>query len=166
MCKLLQELKEKILGIDFGDFTIGLAVFDENVDFVYPLKTIHRAKSNILRKSIREIIDIICKEKITKVIIGYPLNYDGSEGERVEKTKIFAKMLTNKLDALEEETKIRISVDFHDERLTTKEAKNILKEHGVEENYKSIVDQVAAEVILKDYVNSRRKIWVKWKIIS
>ena len=54
--------KRKILGIDYGDFSIGLAVFDLETDFIYPLKTIFRAKANILRKSIREIVEIVNAE--------------------------------------------------------------------------------------------------------
>ena len=89
--------KRKILGIDYGDFSIGLAIFDVETDFIFPYKTIFRDKANILRKSIREIIDIIKVENITDIVIGLPLNADGTEGERVEKVKNFAKMLQNGL---------------------------------------------------------------------
>ena len=89
--------KRKILGIDYGDFTIGLAIFDLETDFIYPYKTIFRAKANVLRKSIREIAEIVKTENITDIVIGLPLNADGSEGDRVEKVKSFAHMLSNGL---------------------------------------------------------------------
>ena len=89
--------KRKILGIDYGDFTIGLAIFDLETDFIYPYKTIFRAKANVLRKSIREIVDIVNAENVTDIVIGLPLNADGSEGDRVDKVKSFARMLSNGL---------------------------------------------------------------------
>ena len=89
--------KKKIIGIDYGDFTIGLAIFDLETDFIFPYKTICRSKANVLRKSIREIVNIIHIENITDIVIGLPLNADGTEGDRVEKVKNFARMLKNGL---------------------------------------------------------------------
>ena len=144
--------KNKILGIDYGDFSIGLAIFDFETKFCYPYKTIFREKANILRKSLREIIDIIEKEKITEVVIGYPLNMDDTEGERVEKVKTFAKMLNTKIECMGEPVPIK----FQDERLTTKEADEILKDRGIPKSKrKEFIDQVAAEIILNDYVSSK-----------
>ena len=159
--------KRKILGIDYGDFSIGLAIFDLEVDFIYPVKTIFRDKANVLRKSIREIVDIIKQKEVTDVVIGLPLNADGTEGERVEKVKNFAKMLKNALNAIcvEDEGKTEIvnkvqefknnncfKISFQDERLTTVEAKTILAERGIKkEDWKKNIDQIAAEIILQDY---------------
>ena len=159
--------KRKILGIDYGDFSIGLAIFDLKVDFIYPVKTIFRDKANVLRKSIREIVDIIKQKEVTDIVIGLPLNADGTEGERVEKVKNFAKMLKNALNAIcvEDEGKTEIvnkvqefknsncfKISFQDERLTTVEAKTILAERGIKkEDWKKNIDQIAAEIILQDY---------------
>ena len=159
--------KRKILGIDYGDFSIGLAIFDLEVDFIYPVKTIFRDKANVLRKSIREIVDIIKQKEVTDIVIGLPLNADGTEGERVEKVKNFAKMLKNALNAIcvEDEGKTEIvnkvqefknsncfKISFQDERLTTVEAKTILAERGIKkEDWKKNIDQIAAEIILQDY---------------
>ncbi|MBP3201475.1 MAG: Holliday junction resolvase RuvX [Lachnospiraceae bacterium] len=159
--------KRKILGIDYGDFSIGLAIFDLEVDFIYPVKTIFRDKANVLRKSIREIVDIIKQKEVTDIVIGLPLNADGTEGERVEKVKNFAKMLKNGLNAIsiEDEVKTEIvnkvqefknsncfKISFQDERLTTVEAKTILAERGIKkEDWKKNIDQIAAEIILQDY---------------
>lgn len=140
--------KRKILGIDYGDFSIGLAIFDLETDFIFPYKTIFRAKANVLRKSIREIVDIIKIESITDIVVGLPLNADGSEGDRVEKVKNFANMLKNALINANCEPQIF----FQDERLTTVEAKTILAERGIKkEDWKKTIDQIAAELILQDY---------------
>ena len=169
--------KKKIIGIDYGDFTIGLAIFDLETDFIFPYKTIYRSKANVLRKSIREIVDIIHIENITDIVIGLPLNADGTEGDRVEKVKNFARMLKNglinssfidsnttptpvgakhyepasvgakQLDELNE-----YHIYFQDERLTTVEAKTILSEQGIKKSeWKKTIDQIAAEIILKDF---------------
>lgn len=168
--------KRKILGIDYGDFTIGLAVFDLETDFIYPYKTIFRTKANVLRKSIREIAEIVKTENITDIVIGLPLNADGSEGDRVDKVKSFARMLSNGLTNVGANADIVgakadivganacgaictgelyepvIPIVFQDERLTTVEAKSILQERGIPKTeWKKNIDQIAAEIILQDY---------------
>ena len=145
--------KRKILGIDYGDFSIGLAIFDLETDFIFPYKTIFRAKANVLRKSIREIVDIIKIESITDIVVGLPLNADGSEGDRVEKVKNFANMLKNALINANCEPQIF----FQDERLTTVEAKTILAERGIKKSdWKKTIDQIAAELILQDYKQANK----------
>ena len=155
--------KRKILGIDYGDFSIGLAVFDLETDFIYPLKTIFREKANILRKSIREIVEIANTENITDIVIGLPLNADGSEGDRVDKVKNFARMLSNGIanrmgefnetkGCMGELYESTIPIVFQDERLTTIEAKSILQERSIPKTeWKKNIDQIAAEIILQDY---------------
>lgn len=144
--------KRKILGIDYGDFSIGLAIFDLETDFIYPLKTIFRAKANVIRKSIREIIEIVKAEKVTDIVVGLPLNADGTEGERVEKVKTFAKSLASHLALSDCESTVSIPIAFQDERLTTVEAKSILQERGIKKTeWKKNIDQIAAEIILADY---------------
>lgn len=142
---------KRILGIDYGDFSIGLAIFDLETDFIYPYKTIFRERANVLRKSIREISSIMKEESISDVVIGLPLNADGTEGERVEKVKHFANMLKNVLE-------MDVTISFQDERLTTVEAKSILAEKGVKkEDWKKTIDQIAAEIILQDFRQQNRR---------
>ena len=155
--------KRKILGIDYGDFTIGLAIFDLETDFIYPYKTIFRTKANVLRKSIREIAEIVRTENISDIVIGLPLNADGSAGERVDKVKNFAHMLTNGLanrtgelcepkSCMGELYEPAIPIVFQDERLTTAEAKSILQERGIPKTeWKKNIDLIAAEIILQDF---------------
>lgn len=135
----------KILGLDYGSLTIGLAIYDIETDFIYPLKTIKRPRENILRESLRELADIIDKEKISKIVIGFPLSMDDSLNDRTELTKSFADKL-----------KLRISTDieivFQDERLTSVEAKEILdKNNRKPKDQKKDIDQIAAMIILQDY---------------
>ncbi len=164
------------MGIDYGDFTIGLAIFDVETDYIYPYKTIYRDRANVLRKSIREIVEIVDKENITDIVIGYPLNMDDTEGDRVEKVKKFKTLLEHKLGTPVVENRRGKTVQwtvFHcepapatcrgehcepvrihlqDERLTTKEARELLKSHGIKKaDEKKYIDQVAAEIILQDY---------------
>lgn len=155
--------KKKILGIDYGDFSIGLAIFDLETDFIFPYKTIFRDKANVLRKSIREIIDIIKIENITDIVIGLPLNADGTEGDRVEKVKNFAHMLENAIaNAIKKNNDVGASyaspnIYFQDERLTTVEAKTILVERGIKKtDWKKTIDQIAAELILQDYKHNNK----------
>ena len=146
----MENKSEKFLGIDYGDFSIGLAIYDVATDFIYPYKTIFRERPNALRKSLREIADIVSKENIIKIVIGYPLNMNDTEGERVEKVKLFKEKLDSKLNE-------SVMIDFQDERLTTKEAHEILKAHGIKKaDEKKHIDQVAAEIILEDYKNERK----------
>ena len=152
------------MGIDYGDFTIGLVIFDVETDYIYPYKTIYRDRANVLRKSIREIVEIVDKENITDIVIGYPINMDDTEGDRVEKVKKFKTLLEHKLGTPVVENRRGKTVQwtvFHcepvrihlqDERLTTKEARELLKSHGIKKaDEKKYIDQVAAEIILQDY---------------
>ena len=145
---------KKILGLDYGDKSIGLSLYDVETDFFSPLKTIYRDKKNIIRKSIREIVDIIIKNNVSIVVIGMPLNEDGSENERCKLTREFKELLNKRLvDSGVSDVKI----DFINEFNTTYEAKEYMKEYGF--NYEDInknIDTISSLVILKDYVNMRK----------
>ena len=168
--------KRKILGIDYGDFSIGLAIFDLETDFIFPYKTIFRDKANVLRKSVREIVEVVKIENITDIVIGLPINADGTEGERVEKVKNFARMLKNGLinanvvgenacgalctgelsEPIRKGELYEPQIHFQDERLTTVEAKSILAERGIKKKeWKKTIDQIAAELILQDYKQAK-----------
>lgn len=153
-------IKKRILGIDYGDFTIGLAIFDLETNFIYPYKTIFRSRASAIKKSVREIVGVIYEEGISDIVIGYPLNADGTEGERVEKVKEFAKKIENalsnaererKLDSVNHDVNIPV-IHFQDERLTTVEAEEVLKERGIKKaDWKKNIDQISAEIILQDF---------------
>ena len=129
----------------FGSKTVGVAVSDELGLTATGLEIVWRTSPNKLRKTLARIEKIIEEYNIEKIILGYPVMLDGSEGERVEKTKEFASML---------EWRTGKEIIFQDERLTTVEAYEIMDLMGIkkEERY-DYVDMVAAKVILEDYLN-------------
>ena len=135
----------RLLGLDFGSKTVGVAVSDELGLTATGLEIVRRTSPNKLRKTLARIEKIIEEYNIEKIILGYPVMLDGSEGERVEKTKKFASML---------ERRTGKEIIFQDERLTTVEAYEIMDLMGIkkEERY-DYVDMVAAKVILEDYLN-------------
>lgn len=135
----------RYLGIDYGDLKIGLAIYDSSVDFIYPYKTLIRERPNILRKNINEIVDIVKLEKIDTIVMGLPLNADGSVGERVRITEDFEKMLRLKIET-------KIDIVYQDERYTSMESEEFLSSKNYnKEQIKNMVDQIAAMIILKDY---------------
>lgn len=136
----------RIMGLDFGSKTVGVAVSDELGLTAMGIEIVRRDSPNKLRKTLARIEALINEYNVDKIVLGYPVMLDGSEGERVEKTKEFATMLHRRTN---------LEIIFRDERLTTVEAYEIMDLAGIkrEDRYK-YVDQVAAQVILEDYLNS------------
>lgn len=136
----------RIMGLDFGSKTVGAAVSDELGLTATGIEIVRRDSPNKLRKTLARIEALINEYNVDKIVLGYPVMLDGSEGERVEKTKEFATMLHRRTN---------LEIIFQDERLTTVEAYEIMDLAGIkrEDRYK-YVDQVAAQVILEDYLNS------------
>ena len=136
----------RIIGLDFGSKTVGVAVSDELGLTATGIEIVRRDSPNKLRKTLARIEALINEYNVEKIVLGYPVMLDGSEGERVEKTKEFATMLHRRTN---------LEIIFQDERLTTVEAYEIMDLAGIkrEDRYK-YVDQVAAQVILEDYLNS------------
>ena len=83
----------RIMGLDYGDKTVGVAVSDELLITAQPVTTIERERSNKLRKTYQQLEAIIEEYKVEKIVIGKPLNMNGTEGERVEKTRAFSEEL-------------------------------------------------------------------------
>ena len=135
----------RIMGLDFGSKTVGVAVSDELGLTATGIEIVRRDSPNKLRKTLARIEALINEYNVYKIVLGYPVMLDGSEGERVEKTKEFATMLHRRTN---------LEIIFQDERLTTVEAYEIMDLAGIkrEDRYK-YVDQVAAQVILEDYLN-------------
>ncbi|MFW6123741.1 MAG: Holliday junction resolvase RuvX [Acidobacteriota bacterium] len=133
----------RILGIDYGDKNIGLAVSDKMLITAQPLKS-YKARSK--REDAQFFKNLILKHKITKIVIGLPLRMNGSEGTRVQRTKKFAAWLKNTLN---------IPIVYWDERLTTKQASQIMRERGLShKKKKELVDQISAVIILSSYLDS------------
>lgn len=139
----------KTLGLDFGTKTIGVAIYDDSVDFIYPLDTIWRKKNNVIRESLRNIDKIIEKENIQKIIIGLPITMKDTEGVRAKASRDFGEKVSKRYKEK------NIDVFYQDERLTTIEASEILSKNNIKKSeQKKYIDSVAAMVILNEYKNS------------
>ena len=135
----------RILGLDFGSKTVGVAVSDGLLLTAQGVETIERKDENKLRKTCARIEELIAEYEVTEIVLGLPKNMDNTEGERVEKTKAFGEML---------ERRTGLPVHYWDERLTTVAAEQILIESGVRrENRKAVIDKVAAGLILQGYLD-------------
>ena len=133
------------MGLDYGDKTVGVAISDELLVTAQPIETIERERANKLRKTYQRIEALISEYNVEKIVIGRPLNMNGTEGERVETTRVFADELS-RITGLE-----IIEVD---ERLTTVEANRILEETGVANSArKEYIDKMAAAIILQSYLD-------------
>lgn len=136
----------RIMGLDFGSKTVGVAVCDPLGLTAQALETITREEENKLRRTCRRIEALIREYEITSVILGYPKNMDDSIGERAEKTEEFQQMLKRRTG---------LPVILWDERLTTVEAEEILKESGIpNKERKKVIDKVAAGIILQSYLDA------------
>ena len=135
----------RILGLDFGSKTVGVAVSDGLLLTAQGVETIERKDENKLRKTCARIEELIAEYEITEIVLGLPKNMNNTGGERVEKTKAFGEML---------ERRTGLPVHYWDERLTTVAAEQILIESGVRrENRKAVIDKVAAGLILQGYLD-------------
>ena len=138
----------RILGLDFGSKTVGVAVSDGLLLTAQGVETIERKDASKLRKTCARIEELIAEYEITEIVLGLPKNMNNTEGERVEKTKAFGEML---------ERRTGLPVHYWDERLTTVAAEQILMESGVRrENRKAVIDKVAAGLILQGYLDCLR----------
>lgn len=136
----------RILGIDYGDKNIGLAVSDALFITAQSLG-LYRKRS--AEEDAAYFKQLAGRHDIEEAVVGLPLRMDGSEGSRAEKTRKFGRWLEKVLD---------IPVVFWDERLTTREAAGILAEMGTKDRKKKQkVDQVSAALILSSYLENRRR---------
>ncbi len=141
----------RIMGLDVGDRTIGVAISDA-------LKITAQGKETIMRQSIKQDIDrlveLIVEYEVTKVVSGLPMNMNGTLGPQGEKTQEFVKKLEKKLK-YSDRIKTEIEIVFWDERLTTLGAERMLIEADVSrKKRKTVIDKVAAQLILQGYLDS------------
>lgn len=140
----------RIMALDFGSKTVGVALTDPMKTICSPEETILRDREGKMRQTMRRITDLVCEKDVEKIVVGLPLHMDGSESERSEKSRKFAEDLRYRL--LQEG--LNVPVEMCDERLTTVSADEILSETGVaKEDRKTYIDSVAASLILEDYVS-------------
>lgn len=136
----------RILGLDYGSKRIGVAVSDELEITAQGLTTITRKNQ---KNDLDEITKVVRTYSVEKIVIGYPIKLDGSEGIQCEKISRFTKLL---------EAKLHLPVIKWDETLTTKEAEEILiQAHVRKEKRKHVVDKLAATLILQGYLDHRNR---------
>ena len=135
-------MKKRILGIDYGNRRIGLAISDPLNIFAKPFHTIDK---NIKPKFLNEIYEVIENMNIEKVVVGLPLNMKGIDSEQTKIVRKFVQILKKK---------INIPIVFQDERLSSKSAKEylIMQNISPSKNKKS-VDSVAASIILQEFLD-------------
>ncbi len=141
----------RIMGLDVGDRTIGVSISDALLITAQGKETIFRES---LKQDVDKIVTFICDYDVDKIVVGLPLNMNGTLGPQGEKTKQFTEKLDKKL---KHSTRIEkaIEIIFWDERMTTLGANRFLIEADMSrKKRKNVVDTVAATLILQGYLDN------------
>lgn len=137
----------RIMGLDFGSRTVGVAISDSLLLTAQGIEIIRRKEENKLRQTLARIEELIVEYGVEEIVLGRPLNMNATEGVRVELTKEFREKL---------ERRTGLPVVLWDERLTTVAADKTMMEAGIRrENRKEYVDMIAAVLILQGYLDRR-----------
>ncbi len=135
----------RILAIDFGNSKIGFALTDPMRIISRPYYTLRYDTEDIALDWIRETIQ---RERVGRIVMGLPIDMEGKETHQSSLTRQFAERL---------KSSVEVPVDFQDERFTSEEANEEIKKMGKDPiNGRKIIDQVAASIILKNYLESYR----------
>ncbi|MFZ1813010.1 MAG: Holliday junction resolvase RuvX [Rhizobiaceae bacterium] len=141
----LAELKERLpngrrlFGIDLGTKTIGIAVCNGGLSIATPFHTIRRTK---FTQDAQKLVALANQEKVGGLVVGLPVNMDGTEGPRAQSTRAFVRNLARITD---------LPVAFQDERLSTVSAESQMLEAGTRRSVRrERIDEMAAAVILQD----------------
>ena len=135
-----------ILSIDYGEKRTGIAVCDKNEMLASPVSTIEESYAPKLIEIISKLVD---DYKAELIVVGKPVNMDGSEGERALKCKDFASLLSKS---------VNVNCEMFDERMTTVIAQKSLNVTNTRGNKrKSVVDALSAQIILQDFIDFRKK---------
>lgn len=136
------------LALDLGDARIGIAQSDLLGIIANGLETLNRTN---LQSDINYIVNLVKQNSVDTVVLGLPINMDGSKGERVEKTYKFAEILKESLPP-------NVKIDYIDERLTTVCAEKVLLQADVRrDKRKTVIDKMAATIILQSYLDKTNK---------
>ncbi len=137
----------RIMGLDFGSKTVGVAVSDSLLLTAQGLEIIRRKDENKLRQTLARIEELIVEYEVEEIVLGLPKHMNATEGIRVELTNEFKEKL---------ERRTGLPVTMWDERLTTVAADKVMMEAGIRrENRKDYVDMIAATLILQGYLDYR-----------
>ena len=136
----------RIMGLDYGTKTVGVAISDALCLTAQGIETIERKEENKLRRTLARIKELAEEYEVEKIVLGLPKHMNNDIGERAQSTLEFKEMV---------ERRTGLEVIMWDERLTTVEATRTLIESGVRrENRKKYVDKIAAVFILQGYLDS------------
>jgi putative Holliday junction resolvase len=136
-----------LAGLDLGTKTIGVAVCDGGLIISSPFETIQRTK---FRADAARLFEIISHREIVGIVLGLPLNMDGSEGPRAQSTRAFARNLTRLTD---------MPITYWDERLSTVAAERALLEADTSRKRRAeVIDNIAASIILQGLLDRLRNI--------
>lgn len=139
----------RIMGLDYGSKTVGVAISDELLITAQGKEIIRREQENKLRRTCARIEELIEEYEVTQIVLGLPKNMNDTEGERAQKTHEFEEMLIRRTG---------LPVTLWDERLTTVAADKAMTEAGIRrEKRRDYVDMIAATLILQGYLDSRRE---------
>ena len=132
----------RIMGLDFGSKTVGVAISDPLLITAQGITTIHRKGENKLRQTLAQIEALIVEYEVSEIVLGNPKHMNADEGERSQLSAEFKEML---------ERRTGLPVILWDERLTTVAAEtNVRREHR-----KEYVDKIAAVLILQGYLDHK-----------
>lgn len=136
----------RILGVDYGERAIGLAVSDELGLTARALCTLRRGKNEAKWACIGRIENIAREHGVSAIVVGLPKNMDNSLGEQADKTTDFGQRLTHALPD--------IPIVYRDERLTSRLAQRVLIDGDFSKKHRrQALDQMAAQIILQDYLD-------------
>lgn len=135
----------RVLGVDLGSKRVGLATSDRSGTIATPLSVLQRSGS--MASDHKELARIVAEEEAEAVVVGLPLNMDGSEGSAARSARIEAERLA---------TVVGVPVFVHDERRTTVEADRVLMERNMNaQARRGVIDKVAAAVMLQSWLDAR-----------
>ena len=136
----------RIMGLDYGSKTVGVAMSDPLGITAQAVETIWRKDENKLRKTCARIEELISEYEVERIVLGLPKHMNNDLGERAQKALAFGEMVKRRTG---------LEVVMWDERLTTVEAERTLIETNVRrENRKQYIDKIAAVFILQGYLDS------------
>ena len=138
----------RILGLDYGTKTTGVAVSDPMGWTAQGLEIIRRQEDEQIKATLNRIAQLCEEDKVEKVVLGLPKNMNNTLGERGEKTLLFKEKL---------EARLKLPVEMWDERLSTVAAESVLLEADMSrKKRKNVIDKLAATIILQNYLDARR----------
>ena len=135
----------RVMGLDYGTVTVGVAISDELLFTAQGIETIRRKEENKLRRTLARIEELVNEYNVEKIVVGLPKNMNNTLGERATKSTEFADMVRKRTN---------VEVVMWDERLSTVAAHNTMLEADLSRKKRyDVVDKVAAVIILQNYLD-------------